>query len=158
MFDLHLSLGKFLLGWAPALALSASVESGATLAPRLADAFTFDLAGIAVPPVTCALGLLGVLMARPLAKRRENALSWPLFVLVSAIMLIVVELWIVEDRPGALFAFVVAIGMGFSGYSLIELAGDQISAFIKRVIALPTGKLGGGAATPAPKSEEELPQ
>lgn len=157
MFDLHISTVKFLLGWVPALALTASVEGGASLAPRLADAFAFDLAGIAVPPVTCALGLLGVLMARPLAKRREDALSWPLFLLVSAIMLIVVELWIVEERPGALFAFVVAIGMGFSGYSLIEIAGDQIGAFIRRVIALPTGKL-GGAASPAATPEEETPQ
>jgi hypothetical protein len=146
-----LSIPKFATAWLPALAVSATVQP----APRLADAFLIPVAGVQVPLLTAALGLLGVLMARPLAKRRETV-GWPGFLLVTAIMLIVVELWIVESRPGALFAFVIAIGLGFSGYSLIELIGSQIGEFVKRIVAVPTAKL-GLSATPAP-SETPDPQ
>lgn len=140
-------LGKFAIGWLPVLAVSASVDP----APRLADALLLDLGGFQVPALTCALGLLGVLLARPLAKRRETTVGWGGFALVSLIMLIVVELWIVESRPGALFAFVIAIGLGFSGYSLIELVGAEIASFVKRIIAIPTAKLGPAAPPESPE-------
>lgn len=132
-----ISISKFMAGWLPTAAVAATVNP----APRLADAFAFAAGGITIPPVTCGLGLLGILLARPLAKRRET-IGWPLFVLVSVIMLIVVQLWIIESRPGALFAFVIAIGLGFSGYSLIELVGAEMGAFIKRIVAIPTGSIG----------------
>ena len=48
-------------------------------------------------------------------------------------MLIVVLLWIVESRPSWLYAFVVSIGLGFSGYSLIELFGEQVKSFVTDV-------------------------
>jgi len=152
-----LSLGKFMAGWMPALMVSAAVDP----TPRLADAFLVPIGGVEVPMLTAVLGLLGVLMARPLAKRRETTEGygggWPGFALVTAIMLIVVELWIVEARPGALFAFVIAIGLGFSGYSLIELVGSQISEFVKRIVAIPTEKLGSSAKpeTPTQDSPED---
>lgn len=144
-----LSSGKFFATWLPALAVSASVDP----APRLADLFAVQLGGFTVPLLTCGLGLLGVLLARPLAKRRETTVGWPGFALVSLIMLIVVELWIVESRPGALFAFVIAIGLGFSGYSLIELVGDQVRDFIKRIVSIPTTKL-----EPADSNKDVDPQ
>jgi hypothetical protein len=130
-----LSFGKFLSGWVPALAVAAAVDP----APRLADAFALDLGGVVVPPVTCVLGLLGVVMARPLVRRQESTLGLPAFLLVSAILLIAVELWIVESRPGALFAFVMAIGAGFSGYTLIELAGDQVKDLLRRLLTRNSG-------------------
>jgi hypothetical protein len=66
----HISVPKFALAWLPALAISASVD----LTPRLA-AFTFDLApGVPVPALTCAIGAIGVLCARPLARRSESTL------------------------------------------------------------------------------------
>ena len=65
-----------------------------------------------------------------LARRTEAQLGWASFAAVTAIMLIVVLLWIVESRPGWLYAFVVSIGMGFSGYSLIELFGEQVRSFV----------------------------
>ena len=132
-----LSIGKFASGWLPVLAVSASVDP----VPRLADAVLIELGGFELPALTCGLGLLGVLLARPLAKRRETGVGWGGFALVSVIMLIVVELWIVESRPSALFAFVIAIGLGFSGYSLIELVGAEIGSFIKRIVAIPTEAL-----------------
>ena len=57
-------------------------------------------------------------------------------------MLILVELWIVESRPRWLFAFVIAIGLGFSGYSLIELLGDQMRDFIKDIVGKARGAIG----------------
>lgn len=149
-----LSFPKFATAWLPTLAVSAAVNP----APRLAEAFLVPIGGIQVPLLTCGLGLLGVLLARPLAKRRETT-GWPGFLLVTAIMLIVVELWIVESRPGALFAFVIAIGLGFSGYSLIELVGTQISEFVKRIVAIPTERLGiSTPARPDPTETQEDPK
>ncbi|WP_157081122.1 hypothetical protein [Novosphingobium naphthalenivorans] len=132
------SFPKFAAGWLPMLAVTAAVDP----VPRLADAFAFRLGGFIVPPVTCVLGLLGVVMARPLVRKQEQALGLPLFLLVSAILLIMVELWILDSRPGALFAFVIAIGVGFSGYSLIELAGGQVKDMARRVLA--RGSADGG--------------
>lgn len=134
-----LTFPKFLAGWVPSLALVATVDPG----PRLADMFAFDAGGVTVPPVTCLLGAAGVLLARPLARRSEGTLGWRGFALVSLIMLIVVQLWVLEYRPGALFAFVVAIGLGFSGYSLIELVGEEVRAFLKNIVGRASSAIGG---------------
>lgn len=135
-----LPLSKFIAGWAPALLVSGTIDP----APRLADLFAIHLAGgVTIPPITCALGALGVLAARPLARKAESTLTWPMFFLVSVIMLFVVELWVIDSRPGALFAFVVAIGLGFSGYSLIELIGDQVRTFISNIVAGAAAKVRG---------------
>ncbi len=98
------------------------------------------MGGVAVPLATCALGALGVALARPLARRQENTLPLPLFLVVSAIMLLTVEIWIIDSRPPALFAFVIAIGLGFSGFSLIELVGNQVREFAARLITSFTNK------------------
>lgn len=152
MMAIHpISLSKFAAGWLPALAVAASVDP----APRLADAFMLQAGGVMVPPVTCLLGAVGVLLARPLARRQESTLSWPAFALVSIIMLIVVQLWVIETRPGALFAFVIAIGLGFSGYSLIELIGDEVRAFLRNIVSRATAAIGGQAPPPDDGSPED---
>lgn len=133
----HLSVPQFFAGWLPAAAVSGSVD-----VPDLAQAFVVPVAGYPIPVVTCGLGLLGVVLARPLARRGESELGLPLFLLVSAIMLIVVQLWIIESRPSWLFAFVVAIGLGFSGYSLIELLGQQMRDFATTIIDQAKGTIG----------------
>lgn len=103
--------------------------------------------------MTCLLGGLGVMLARPLARRQESKLALPLFLVVSAIMFITVQIWIIDSRPPALFAFVVAIGLGFSGFSLIELVADQIHDAAAGVI----GKLGAaiGAAPTKTTSNDQ---
>lgn len=135
-----LTLPKFVAGWLPALAVSASVDP----APALADLFAVRFNGVTIPGLTCGLGALGVLAARPLARKAESARGWPSFLLVSLIMLVMVELWIIEQRPPALFAFVVAIGLGFSGYSLIELVGEEVKNFVSSIVAAARAKLPGG--------------
>ena len=128
MIDLHTSFAKFAVGWLPALALSAKVpEPG----PQLSELFVLPIGGVRAPVVTCTLAALGIVLARPFARRSEAELGWPMFALVTLIMLIVVELWVIESRPGWLFAFVVAVGMGFSGYSLLELFGEQVKDFVR---------------------------
>lgn len=126
MFDQPVSIGKFAAGWLPALAVSATVDP----APRVGDMFMADLQGLPIPVVTCALGLLGILLSRPFARRTEAQLSMTLKLLVSAIMLVTVELWIVESRPSWLYAFVVSVGFGFAGYSLLELFGEQLTRIV----------------------------
>lgn len=134
------SAGKFFAVWTPVALAAMAIDP----TPRLADLFMITIGGVAVPPVTCVLGALGIAAARPLARKGEQQLSLTLFLLVSAIMLILVELWIVEHRPSALYTFVVAIGLGFSGYSLIELVGHEIQAAIASRIRT----LAGGASSP----------
>ncbi len=126
---------KFILGWLPSLAVSAVMP-----APTIGEVSPGDMAvviagGVPIPVVTCVLGLLGIALSRPLARRGEAQLSWTMFGLVSAIMLILVELWIIESRPGWLFAFVVSIGLGFSGYSLIEVLGAQAQDFVRGLLS-----------------------
>lgn len=131
-----LSAHKFAIAWLPAL----TVASVADPAPRLADAFVVPIGGVSIPLATCVLGALGVALARPLARRQESTLPLPLFLVVSAIMLLTVEIWIIDSRPPALFAFVIAIGLGFSGFSLIELVGGQVREFAARLITALTNK------------------
>jgi hypothetical protein len=127
-----IALHKFAAGWLPALAVTASVDP----APRLAELFAFRLGGATFPPVTMVLGLLGVCAARPLVRSKEAELVLWKFLLVSAILVTMVELWVIDSRPpNALFVFVMAIGVGFSGYSLIELAGDQARDLMQRLLS-----------------------
>lgn len=135
-----LPFGKFLVGWLPALAVSAAVDP----APRLADLFAIDLGGVMLPPVTSLLGVLGVIAGRPLARRQENALSWPMFSLVTVILVVTMQLWIIESRPGALFTFVIAIGLGFSGYSLIELVANELRDVLAGLVKRAGAAIGGG--------------
>lgn len=150
MIEPPISIAKFFATWLPALAVSASVDP----APRLSEAFIVPIGGISVPVITCLLGGLGIILSRPFARKSEAGLAWPLFLLVSAIMLIVVELWILESRPGWLFAFVVAIGLGFSGYSLIELIGSETQSFLKRVLGKATSSVGVAPDQQTKESEQ----
>lgn len=132
---------KFLAGWLPAFAVAAIVPGDGT---PLGDRFLIDVFGLPVPVVTCALGALGIVASRPFTRRAEADLGWPLRLLVSLIMLVVVELWIIESRPGWLFAFVVAIGLGFSGYSLIELFGEEVKTMMRRAFEKAGAGIGKG--------------
>lgn len=149
MFEMPLTVPKFMAAWLPALAVSSAVP-----ARSLGDMFLVDMGGLAVPVVTCGLGALGILASRPFTMRSERDLGWKLRWLVSAILLVTVELWIVESRPGWLFAFVVAIGMGFAGYSLLELFGEQVKETVRagfdriRETIGRTGRSDGGPDSP----------
>lgn len=127
-----LSFTKFFTLWLPTLAVAVVVPDAHT---SLGDRFLMDAYGLPIPVVTCILGLVGIIAARPFTVRTEAELGWPLRLLVSFIMLVTVELWIIESRPGWLFAFVVSIGLGFSGYSLLELFGEQVKDFVRRAFA-----------------------
>lgn len=140
-FDLPLTFTKFLTVWLPTLALAIVVPDAPV---PLGERFLVDLWGLPVPVVTCVLGAVGIFASRPFTRRAEHELGWPLRLLVTFIMLIVVELWILESRPGWLFAFVVAIGLGFSGYSLLELFGEQVKDFVRRAFAGASQTIGKG--------------
>lgn len=127
---------SFYLPWAAALAAS-SVEPAAT-----AGATVLQFQGMHVPAVQAVLAIAGVLMARPLARKAESALPLSHFLIVTAMMLVIALAWVAQAQPGVLFTFVVAIGLGFSGYSLVEIAGAEIQNFVKRVIAQVTDALG----------------
>lgn len=136
-----LSFTKFLTMWLPLLGVAIAVPEPAM---PISERFVVDLAGLPIPVVTCILGVVGLALSRPFTRRAEAELGAPLRVLVTLIMLILVELWIIESRPGWLFAFVVAIGLGFSGFSLLELFGDQVKDFIRRAFQSAAGTIGKG--------------
>jgi len=140
MTDL-VAVPKFLIVWLPSMALTASVPEAKV---ALGDRFMVDLWGLPVPVVTCVLGAVGVIAARPFTVQAEGNLGWKLRLLVGFIMMIVVQLWIIESRPGWLFAFVVAIGLGFAGYSLLELFGEQVKEFVRGVFARARDTIGKG--------------
>lgn len=143
-----IDFAKFLSLWLPSLAVSASVPPPV---PQLGDLFLVDLGGVPVPLATAAIGAAGVLLARPFARRSEAELGWPLRLAVTAIMLILVMLWIVESRPGWLYAFVVAVGLGFTGYSLLELFGEQVKDFVRTAFDKARGTIG---RTPQAKDDD----
>lgn len=133
----------FYAGWTPALLLS-DVASRASPSNVVISAGGFDW-----PVVTLAISAIGVLAARPISPKREPPLGLAKNMLVTLIMLAAALLWVLDTRPGLLFAFVVSIGLGFSGYSLIELLGEEIGAYVKRSIrALPLPGLKAGETTP----------
>ncbi len=90
--------------------------------------------GLELPLLQVGLAILGVLVARPLAPRRRQERGMLRQVLVTIAMLVVAVLWVSESQPRALFTFVVALGLGFSGYALVEAAGDEIVAGFRSAI------------------------
>lgn len=136
---------KFVLAWLPSLAVSAVVPDPDVGGAPLGQLGMVVAGGVHVPLFTCALGLLGIALARPLARKGEAQLSWIKFALVSAIMLILAELWIITSQPGPLFAFVVSVGLGFAGYTLIELLGEEVKGFLRGVIDRAKTTLGPAA-------------
>lgn len=146
------TLAGFYAAWTPSL-LFASSASKASPADVVIAAGGFEW-----PVVTLALAAIGVLAARPLAPKRNPPLSMAKNVLVSMIMLVAALLWVVDSRPGMLFAFVVSIGLGFSGYTLIELLGEEIGAYIKRAVAaLPLPGLRPKSPTSETRTADEDP-
>lgn len=139
---------SFYGAWTPML-LVASAAPKASPAELVISAGGFDW-----PVVTLAIAAIGVLAARPLSPKRNPPLPVWKSALVTLIMFIVALLWVIDTRPGLLFAFVVSIGLGFSGYTLIELMGEQISDYLRRLFAaLPLPKL--GSATTKSTDEEQ---
>ncbi|MEQ1499157.1 MAG: hypothetical protein ABL914_10885 [Novosphingobium sp.] len=135
MHEVVPDLARFYLPWLAAAAVAAE-ES----APSHALTVQFD--GLSLPVLQLALALAGVLMARPLAPKRVPPLGWAKSLLVTVIMVLVAASWVIEARPGLLFAFVISIGLGFSGYALIELIGGQVQTFVKSVFEGAIGTLG----------------
>lgn len=129
MIDAPSHLAGFYLPWIVAVAASAAEPAAQ------AGSLTVGFDGLQIPVLQAVLAVAGVLMARPLAPKREGETGWVKRLLVTIIMLVVALAWVVEARPGILFTFTVSIGLGFSGYALIELAGTEIEAFVKRIFA-----------------------
>lgn len=132
-------IASFYVPWAAAVA-------GAVLDKPHAQ-ITVSVAGFDLPIIQIVLAIAGVLMSRPLAPRRAQERGLARQLLITAIMMIVAVTWVTESRPGALFTFVVAIGLGFSGYALVEALGHEIQAAFTRTI----GAIGGMFKTGDPK-------
>lgn len=143
-------LSTFYLPWAAALAASAT-EPAAT-----AGATLIQFEGMSLPVVQAALAVAGVLMARPLAPRRKQESGWARQILVTAIMMLVALAWVAQSQPGVLFTFVVAIGLGFSGYALVETAGTETENFVKRIFARVSDALGSALRQAQDEREDKL--
>ncbi|QUM72198.1 hypothetical protein [Sphingopyxis granuli] len=147
MTDPSITLPSFYAAWTPAFLLSSAVSRASP------SDLVIVSGGFEWPVVTLALAAIGVLAARPIAPKRNPPLGLAKNILVTVIMLVAALLWVLDSRPGLLFAFVVSIGLGFSGYALIELLGEEIAAYVKRAIAaLPLPGLKAGQTS---KSDED---
>lgn len=123
------AMSTFYLPWLAAAAAAAQQPDPAS------GLVLITVGGIELPIVQIVLAIAGVLMARPLAPRGVPPLPPSKSFLVTAIMMIVASAWAFENRPSVLFTFVVSIGLGFSGYSLIELAGAELLDTVKTFFA-----------------------
>lgn len=130
-------LAAFYGPWAMSVLAAALGEP--SLPNNAGPGMVIQLDSLSVPLLQGVLALIGVLMARPLAPRRETEVGWLRFGLVTAIMAIVAVIWVGQSHPGPLLTFVVSLGLGFSGYSLIEFAGREIESMIKRLIGISAG-------------------
>ena len=138
-------LSSFYGPWLLAVAAS-SAGDPATMPGHI----VLQIQGVEIPIVQLVLAIAGVLMARPLAPRRDQERGLVRQILVTTIMVIVAASWAVESRPGILFTFVISIGLGFSGYSLIELAGKEIETVIKRIFSQVADAISGKGGTGDP--------
>lgn len=136
------AMSSFYLPWLAAAAAASQQPDPAS------GLVLLSIDGVDLPIVQLVLAIAGVLMARPLAPRGVPPLSLGKSLLVTAIMMIVASAWAFDARPSVLFTFVVSIGLGFSGYSLIELAGaellDTVKTFFAALKARITNSMGPG--------------
>lgn len=132
---LHAGLGNthlLLLLW-PASAIAAGLDEAARPVRASADVALLSIGGLDVPLLTAAFAVLGVLLARPIAPRGNPPLSLAKNIVVTLILCLLVTAWVIDSRPGLLFAFIMAIGLGFSGLAIIELAGTEVLGVIRRI-------------------------
>ena len=122
----------FGLLWPPALAATA-----ATQPLHQATPYSADVLGVSVPIVTAVVAVVGVLLARPLSPKGNPPMTIGRNLAVSAILALLALVWVIDSKPGLLFALVVSIGLGFAGFSVIELIGAQIMAGLRRAIGQP---------------------
>ena len=125
----------FYAPWLVAMAIATGEPTAASHATVL------HLEGMDFPVVQSVLAVAGVLMARPLARKNESTLTVPQFLVVTAIMLVAALAWVTQSRPTVLFSFVVSIGLGFSGYALVEATGNEVQDTLKRILASISGIL-----------------
>lgn len=116
------------------IAYASTVKAGA------GTILLLPMLGYDLPIVTACLAVLGVLMARPLSPRGPMPMNWPRQILVTAILCLIALTWVVDTHPRPLFTFVISIGLGFAGFSVIELIGQQLLDLIQRWLSSVTGK------------------
>jgi len=116
--------------WPGSALAVASEGAGHAAAPMIVT-----VGELSIPVITAGFAVIGVLAARPLSPRGNPPLSLARNILVTVILCLVSLFWVIESRPGLLFSFIVSIGLGFSGFAIIELAGAEVLAFLRRVFA-----------------------
>lgn len=137
-------LAQFYVPWSLAIASGWHVDVSS-------HAVILNLFGFEFPLLRLGLATIGVLGARYLAPRRDDPpLSRGKAVTVTVLMLTLAWAWVIEDRPGLLFSCAVGLGLGFSGYSLIELAGREIEGFVKETFKRATAMIGGAGKDRTP--------
>lgn len=156
-------LTTFYTAWASAMATVRLV--GVEAPPHLGEAIRLEVGGYGFPLITGLFAIAAVIAGSVLGKGVAGAGSAPIGVgkrvLVAVVMTMIALIWIDMDRPALLYAFVISLGLGYSGIALIALAGEEITAFVKRIFAGVTGALGNfgkpasaPSAAPAPTAAD----
>ena len=114
----------------PSLLISLiTVKAGAEVPVNL-NVYLLKMGDIDIPIITTALAIIGILLARPLTPRRDPPLGLFKNILVTIILALLAVAAVIEYKPGILFTLIVALGLGYSGFSIIELMGDQIKSVV----------------------------
>lgn len=137
--------------WLGALVLN--VGAGVEVPQSVSAAMTVQFDGLSIPVLQSVLAVLGVALARPLVPKSAEPAGLVARLLISAIMMLTALAWVIESHPGILFAFVVSIGLGFAGFSLIELMGEQVKAVVSGFF---DRFKGGASGTASPNEEDDL--
>jgi hypothetical protein len=129
----------FYVPWAAAAVAAPAFE--AQIGP---SQLILNFGGFEVPALRLTLAVIAVLLARVIAPRGPHEHAPTKSVAVTVVLVLIAASWVIESRPGLLFTFIVSMGLGFSGYTILELAGREIEAFVKRIFAAATGGIGSG--------------
>lgn len=123
------ALASFYVPWLAAA--TAGIEE-----PKSTSAMiVLNLGGFELPIVHAVLAVAGIIMAFPLAPKQNPPLGRAKSLLVAAIMIVLALTWVSQSRPNFLFTFVVAIGLGFTGFSLIELVGQELLGLVRQLFS-----------------------
>ena len=93
------------------------------------------IAGYPVPPVTLAVAMLCVLAARPFTPRGPVTLPLWKQAIVTLLLMLLDASWVIDHQPGILMTVIVSIGLGYGGFSIIELAGEEMKEVVRNMFS-----------------------
>lgn len=106
------------------------------------SSLSLTIAGVSLPIVSIAIAVACVVVSRSIAPRSDPPVPRWKHILTTIALLWLACAWVIETRPGTLFTTIVSFGLGFAGYSILELAGEETKGLVRRFFEMFTPKGG----------------